>query len=74
MQEADGHADKEKHAPPRVLGLPAVIAITYFCVSGGAYGLEGMSELLLFSFSKLIYYNFLIHHLYLYLLTFMSFS
>jgi hypothetical protein len=41
MVELEENHDKEKHVPPRVLGLPAVIAITYFCVSGGAYGIEG---------------------------------
>lgn len=41
-EEGLTESDKKDHKPERVLGLFSVIAITYFCVSGGAYGLERM--------------------------------
>lgn len=37
---AENDEPEKPHVPPRVLGLLSVVAITYFCVSGGAYGLE----------------------------------
>ena len=80
--EAETHPDKQAHAPPRVMGLPAVVAITYFCVSGGAYGLEGFFLfffihlfILIFKFNLFCYlfFSFYFPHLYFSLFIFLIF-
>ncbi|EGG17635.1 hypothetical protein DFA_08631 [Cavenderia fasciculata] len=38
---AHGHGHGEDGKPPRVLSFISLLAIAYFCVSGGPYGIEG---------------------------------